>query len=684
MLRLAIDTGGTFTDLVIDGDPSGLRFFKSPTTPAAPALGVLGALEVAGAGLGRSVTEILAQTDLFVLGTTRATNAIVTGQTARTALLTTAGHRDILLLREGGGRSSLFDYQQLYPPPYIARSLTFEVPERIVADGRVHRRLDERAVERITRRLAEQGVEAIAVSLLWSIVNPAHELRVGELLAELLPGIPFTLSHQLNPSVREYRRTLSAAIDASLKPLMTSFVREVNAMLAERDFGGRFLVMTSSGGVMDARAVEEMPIYTIGSGPAAAPIAGRHFAALDAGVDTALVTDAGGTTYDVSLVNRGVIPRTRETSIGPDITGLPSIEVNSIGAGGGSIAWVDPGGLLHVGPESAGAVPGPAAYGQGGTRPTVTDACVVLGHIDPDNFLGGRIKLDADRAREAIGLHVAQALEIDTVDAASAVYELAIEHMVGAIEAITIKQGIDPARAVIVGGGGGAGLYTLKIARRLACRSAVIPAVASTLSATGAVLSDLRGDFATTGVTVTDTFDHALARAKVAELRARAEQFVELAGPGSVSTEVLLSVEARYAHQVWEIEVPLDSELETEDELYRFCEHFHEIHDELFAVRDPDSPIEIVTWRANVRCKLRAADLDSRDDAPASDGAPASRAVYFAGHGWLETPVIQFRTLAVGQRVAGPTIIESPTLSAVIDPRGRVEKLASHSLVLQP
>jgi N-methylhydantoinase A len=684
MLRLAIDTGGTFTDLVVEGDSAGLRFFKSPTTPAQPSRGVLGALEVAAEDLGVAVSDILARTDLFVLGTTRATNAIVTRRTARTALLATRGHPDVLLLREGGGRSSLFDYRQVYPPPYVPRFLTFEVPERILADGSVHQAVDESAVHAIANQLNELGVEAVAVSFLWSILNPAHELRVGEILEERLPGVPFTLSHQLNPSVREYRRTLSAAIDASLKPLMTDFVRDVDGLLKARGFGGRFLVMTSSGGVMDAEAVQRMPIYTIGSGPAAAPIAGRHFATVDAETDTALVTDAGGTTYDVSLVNRGMIPWTHETAVGPDITGLPSIEVNSIGAGGGSIAWVDQGRLLHVGPESAGADPGPAAYGQGGTRPTVTDACVVLGHIDPTNFLGGRMALDAEFARQAINAHVAQPLGLDVVEAASAIYELAVEHMVGAIEAITIKQGIDPTRAVIVGGGGGAGLYTLKIARRLGCHSAVIPAVASTLSATGAILSDLRTDFASTGLTATDNFDYALARTKLGELRQRADEFRATAAADSLSTEVVVSVEARYAHQVWEIEVPLQSSLETQDDLQLFCESFHDAHDELFAVRDPHSPIEIVTWRVNVRCKLSDPDLHVLEDAPPREAQTRTRPVFFAGQGWLETEVVQLDAVPVGKPLTGPMIIESPTLSVVIDPHGKAEKRASQSLVLRP
>ena len=375
---------------------------------------------------------------------------------------------------------------------------------------------------------------------------------------------------------------------------------------------------------------------------------------------------------------------TRETAVGSDITGLPSVEVNSIGAGGGSIAWVDDGGLLHVGPESAGADPGPAAYAKGGASPTVTDACVVLGHIDPTNFLGGRMVLDAAAARHAIDVHVAQPLGLDVLDAALAIYELAIEHMTGAIEAITIKQGVDPSGVVMIGGGGGGGLYTMKIARRLGCRLALIPAMASTLSATGAVLSDLRADLASMGLTDTNNFDYELARSKIDELKRRSDEFRSSVGHDSVSTETLLSVEARYAHQVWEIEVPLRSELALEEDLRGFCESFHETHEELFAVRDSASSIEIVSWRASVRCKLREPNFSSFDHVSVQEGSNGSRPVYFGAGGWVDAAVVQFDNVPVDEPVRGPAIIESPTLSVVIYPEGQAVKLSSGSLALQP
>jgi N-methylhydantoinase A len=636
-----------------------------------------------------SLHELLGRCELLVFGTTRATNAVVTGTTARTALLCTKGHPDVLLFREGGGRTTLFDYTQEYPAPYVPRSLTFEVPERILSDGSVSVPLDEDAVRRLAATLRERKVEAAAVCFLWSIVNPAHERRVGELLAELAPALPVTLSHALNPSLREYRRASSAAIDASLKPLMTRFFRELEGRLRTEGFGGRLLIMTSAGGVLDAAEVAEEPIHSIGSGPAAAPVAGRHYALLDGGSDTALVTDAGGTTFDVSLVRRGRIPWTRETVVGDPTygytTGFPSVDVRSVGAGGGSIAWVDEGGLLHVGPQSAGAEPGPACYGRGGTRPTVTDACLVLGYIDPEYFLGGEMPVSPELARTAIERDVGEPLGLDLFQAASAILSVAVERMVTAIEGITLQQGIDPARAVMIGGGGGAGLYSVTIARRLGIPRVVVPDVAAALSAAGATLSDLQTTYARTNVMSTAGFDAERAAGLIAELRAQCDAFVARAGTGLRSTDVHISVEARYPHQVWEIDVPLrGGALATAADVEQLRQDFHSVHDELFAVRDDESPVEIVTWRAHVRCALRDEPPGRAEAALSARRNGGQRRAYFPRLGVVDVPVLDFGELSSGEAAEGPLIVESPVTTIVVDQDARVRRLPSGSLVLEP
>jgi N-methylhydantoinase A len=389
--RISVDTGGTFTDVVVADEEGVLHLAKAPTDLERAFQSIENALEQLAPELELGVGELLARTDVFTYGTTRATNAIVEGRTARTAFLTTEGFPDVLLLREGG---KLEPFRQLpYPPPYVPRYLTFEVRERIDSEGDVFVPLDERSVLDAIGEARRLEAEAVAVCLIWSIVNPAHELRVGELLELEWPEVPFTLSHRLNPIIREYRRASSAAIDASLKPLMQAYLRTMEHDLRAAGLTGHIFVATSFGGAWRPAEVVERPIYSVGSGPSMAPVAALTYARAEhaeQGHDL-IVCDTGGTTFDVGLVSGGEINYTAETWLGGrwigHITGTRAVDVKSIGAGGGSIVWIDPGGLLRVGPRSAGADPGPACYGRGGTEPTITDAAVVLGWIDPEYFL---------------------------------------------------------------------------------------------------------------------------------------------------------------------------------------------------------------------------------------------------------------------------------------------------------
>jgi len=389
--RIAIDTGGTFTDLVLADEQGALALGKSSTTYERIFGGIAGALKMAAEQLGADAGDVLRHTDLLIYGTTHATNAIIEHNTARTALLVTEGFPDILVLREGG---KLDPFNLAYPPaePYVPRRLTFEIRERMDSEGNVVAPLDEKQAREVLRRLRERNVAAIAVCLLWSPANPAHEVALGRLLESELPGVPYTLSSQLNPIIREYRRASSAAIDASLKPLMQSHLRGMEKDLREAGFGGQLLVATSFGGVMHVDDVVQRPIFLVKSGPAMAPVAGRTYAEADIGPRDLIVCDTGGTSFDVSLVHDRQITFTRETWLGPlftgHITGMASVDVKSIGAGGGSIAWIDPGGLLRVGPQSARAEPGPICYGTGGTEPTVTDAAVGARVSRPRIFFG--------------------------------------------------------------------------------------------------------------------------------------------------------------------------------------------------------------------------------------------------------------------------------------------------------
>lgn len=684
-MRLSCDTGGTFTDLAVEIG-SEILMFKSLTTPDDPVRGILNAIGLAARHFEQETSAFLAGVDTLLHATTRSLNAVLTGNVARTAFLTTRGHPDILVIREGG-RADPFNYALPFPAPYVPRSMTFEVKERIDSAGNVVEPLDEAATRALLAELATAGVEAIGVCFLWSIANAAHEKRVGDLIREILPSVPYTLSHELNPSLREYRRASATCMDASLKPTMNHYLRSLSDRLVAAGFAGRLLMVTSQGGVMDAKAVAASPIHALNSGPAMAPVAGRHYALRDFDSSVAIVADTGGTSYDVSVVRDGRIPRTKESWIGQPfqghMTGFPSVDVTSVGAGGGSIVWVDEGGLLHVGPQSATAMPGPVCYGRGGKLPTVTDCAAILGHIDPDYFLGGTMPLDVPAARAALEQHVATRLGVSAEEAAVAALALTTEKMVGAIEEIAVNQGIDTTAATLIGGGGAGGLNAVSVGRRLNCRSVLIPESGATLSAVGALMSDLYGEFTEVAYMTSTRFDAATAKRVVADLRARCEAFIAEYGEGSLRTSIEIAVEARYPKQVWEIEIPVANEdFDDPAAIERLVQDFHAEHQTLFQICDDGSGIEIIAWRAFVRCGLKEAESRAEAGAEAAND-DARRPVYVAGHGWTDVPVRKVAEMAVDARLAGPAIVESPFTTVVIDPGAVVRRTAGGGLVVQ-
>ena len=684
-MRFACDTGGTFTDLVIEDDKGGLKIYKAATTPSDPVKGVVDALKLAASDMKLTLESFLSRGDILVHGTTHAINAIITNNTAKTAFLTTEGHPDILVLREGG-RIEPFNFEVPYPEPYIPRSLTFEVPERIDSAGEIHTALDEKAVISIFERLKEEEVEAVAVCFLWSISNSQHEIRLGELLQEYLPGVPFSLSHQLNPALREYRRASATAIDASLKPLMTKYLGGLTDRLKISGFNGRTLVLTSQGGMLDASDLAHKPIHAINSGPSMAPIAGRHYAQIDSDVPNVIIADTGGTTFDVSLVRQGRIPMTKETWIGQPyrghMTGFPSIDIKSVGAGGGSIAWVDSGGLLHVGPKSAGAVPGPVCYGTGGDEPTLTDACLTLGYVDADYFLGGAMQLDSDNAADSINEKIAKKLNISTMDAAAAIVSVATEIMVQAIEDITVNQGIDPANSVLIGGGGAAGLNSIFIARRLGCPTVLIPETGAGLSAAGALMSDLTNEYRATFFTTSGSFDRNGVNITLNNLREQCQAFIDGPGMGAASQEIEFAVEARYASQVWEIEVPLNNSIfNQEAHLDAMIEDFHSMHEQIFAIRDPGSIIEFVGWSATARCRLSSSKSTRLIDNN-KRLVSGSRKVYFSETGEVEADLYDFSSMETQTEFKGPAIIESPFTTVVADENTVFFRTSTGSLLM--
>jgi N-methylhydantoinase A len=691
---ITIDTGGTFTDLVLADDRTIRGLHKAPTTPDDPYAGILAALDLAARAEGLDVAALLERTETVVYATTHATNAILEGKTARTAFLTTQGHRDILLYREGG-KQSPFNLAQPYPDPYVPRSLTFELPERILCDGSVARPLDEAVTLDVIERLRTLEVEAVGVCLLWSIANSSHEERVGEMLASALPGIPFSLSYELNPNIREYRRASSTVIDASLKPLMQTHLQTLDRRLRALGFRGEPLMVTHiSGGVLGIGDMCEHPLHCVDSGPALAPIAGLVYAraeaetaALGAGTSggharrDVLVVDAGGTSVDISPTRDGRIVYSREKWLGPrwigHMTGLPAVESKSIGAGGGSIARVDPDGLLCVGPQSAGASPGPACYGRGGERTTVTDAALVLGYLDADYFLAGRMPLVPDRAREALERDVAKPLGLSIEAAASAVMSVFAESLRSFLSEMTIVQGLDPRECILVAGGGAAGLNIVSVARELQIERVVIPTLAAGLSAVGGQFADLFGSFTRSVQTTTTDLDTKGIDRALSELETAVEDFLgRVAQSGTRRRELIC--EARYANQLWEIEVSLPWGWRGHDEAQQaeLARRFDRLHRALFSVDQPGESIELVAFRGEARVSRGEPLLAARSE-PRDATSGERRSVYFSD-AWIDTPIHRGSDLATGSRIKGPAIIEEATTTILIDPGATATAAPAH------
>jgi len=687
--RICIDIGGTFTDAAVLNDKGEISVHKSPTTPHDFSEGITDVLEVAAEENNMSIEELLKSTDYLIggsltHGSTITTNALIEGTVAKVGLICTKGFRDVLLFREGY-KENPFDFQMDYPEPFIPRYLTLPVTERINSEGQVEVPLNEEEVHNVIRQFKEWNVEAIAVSLIWSVANPVHERKIKQIAEKEWPGITVVLGSEVNPCIREYRRTVAACMDASLKPMVTGYISHLLEKLRSVGFKGELGMLSSSGGVLSTEELVARPIYSIDCGPALAPIAGRAMGTGELGIDNVLAVDMGGTSFDVSIVTNGVVAVSREAKIGEELPGISKVDSRSIGAGGGSIAWVDKGGLIRVGPNSAGSVPGPACYNRGGEEATVTDANVVMGYIDPDYFLGGRMQIDKRLAEKAVS-KIAKQLDVSLMDAAYAIYATVNANMYAAMTNITIWQGIDPRGHVCVAGGGAAGVHICPIADMLEVQKILVPKVAGALSASGGTIANMVAEYSTSFYTESRDFDSEGAGKILSELKDKAQAFLDRQGIPEDRGRIDLTVEARYPYQVWELPVTIhDLDLSREEGVKTMVERFHEEHEKVFAVQEPEAHIECIFWRAYAIGQpatiVKFAEEEKAGKDPVPEAIMGIRTAYFkAVEGTTKTTVYRGSELRHGNEFVGPAIIEEATTTVVIPPKKSVsvEKYGSY------
>ncbi|OLD69480.1 MAG: 5-oxoprolinase [Candidatus Rokubacteria bacterium 13_1_20CM_70_15] len=665
MYRIGADVGGTFTDLAAVDRAGRVVIAKCASTPRDPSEGLMEGLGLLASELGLDLPDLLARTEAIVHGTTVATNALLERKGARVGLLTTEGHRDVIEMREGL-KDDRYNLRMPPPVPLVPRALRLGVRERLRFDGTVAVPLRRSSVAVCLAKLAREGVDSVAVCYLHSYRNPKHEIETGRAVARRLPQAYVSLSSEVLPQIKEYERVWTTVVNAYVGPALARYLERLAAELRARGYRGDVLVMQSHGGVAPVRESARLAAGAVLSGPAGGVAAGRYAARLLA--EGNLITfDMGGTSTDIALLQRGEPQLTGEKRVGIARVALPALDIHTLGAGGGSVAWVDPGRILHVGPESAGADPGPACYAKGGARATVTDANLVLGYLDPGNFLGGRIPLDAAAAQGALA-EVARRLGTSVLTAAEGVSRVVSTNMAEGIKIVSVRRGVDPRRFALVAFGGAAGLHVTEVARLLEIRRVVVPSVAAVLSAWGMLATDLRYELVRSHVSEVGRMAAAGLRRLVARLeRDGRKRLGAFDGP----IRVHRSLDMRYGEQIFEIQVPLDGvDLGSSGLMTEVAERFHKRHEELYAYSAPGQEVVIVNARVAVVGELPVLPAETAAASRRVTAGPARRRVWLGD--WIEVPVYRMDTLPAGHEVEGPAILESATTTVLVREGERV------------
>lgn len=681
IMRIGIDVGGTFTDVVLIDDRIGVfHYTKTPTTHFDLAEGVL-------AGL-RDILKIaevsIGEVDYIIHGTTIGTNAIVEGKGARVGLITTAGFEDVLEIRRvARPKEAAFDFGADNPPPLVPRYLRKGVKERIDSKGRVAVPLVEEDVIHVCTYFKEQKVDAVVISLLFSFLNPSHEKRVAEISSHILTGIPVSQSSEICPEFREYERTCTTVMNGYLGPVIRDYMDNLIKRLSD-EFGDLTLhIMQSNGGTMTAEVAKDHASHLINSGPAGGAIAAAFVSRLT-GNEMAVGADMGGTTFDISIIDHNLPKTTTWGGVTNYPIKLPMVDLKTIGAGGGSIAWVDEGGILNVGPQSAGSDPGPAGYGWGGTLPAVSDANLVLGRLNPEYFLGGKLPLYPEKARAAIEKHVARPMNLNVEDAAAGIIRIVNANMAKGISGNSVERGYDLREFALITMGGAAALHAAEIARDLNMARVIVPAMSGNFSAVGMVVADIQHDYVRTYASRHLDIDPEDLLHQFKEMEEEGKKQLGEENVAADRIEITWSADLRYEGQSWELNTPTSaSDTLREEDTLKIVTDFHALHQQVYSYSEPDEVVEFINLRVRVKGKnppLKLAD-ESNEDQGIKVGQKAERPVYFEGKGWVEIPVYERELFHAGSLVRGPCIIEE-TISTALVPHGFAGRIDSFGNII--
>lgn len=660
MYRVAIDVGGTHTDSIAVNGRGELFIAKAETTPDDLTRGVLASCGKLADQADQTLEEFLAETEVFLHSTTVGTNAVIQAKGPKVGSLVTQGFRDILELRRGV-RDTLYNLKVDFPPLLSPRYLRAEVRERICHSGSVLDPLDEQGCREAVRLLNARGAESIAITFLFSFLNSAHEKRAREIVHEEWPEVPVSLSSEVLPRIEEFERFSTTVLDAFTAPSVGAYLKRLNEKLHGQGFKGRLLIGQANGSVATPEVVLKRPIWTLSSGPAAAAPAGLYFGGLSRSKNI-ISADMGGTSFDVLVTIDDEAQVTTEEWVGPHRLAIPVVKVRSIGAGGGSVAWLDAAGVLRVGPQSAGAVPGPACYAKGGQEPTVTDADLVLGYLNPGNFLAGDRRLDQELAEKALGDKISGPLKVSLVEAASGIIEVLVHQSAEAIRRECMEQGADPREFTLIAGGGAGPTHAALIAAELGISDVVIPNLAGAYCSFGWLRSDMVLDFVRSKVMASAQADLPWLSGTYREME---EEAKDIFGNDKVALQRL--VEARYYGQFRETEVEVPAGQLGPKEIATITEDFHSRHERLFHFRVPEMELEFIHYRLRATLMMEKPQLQPRrgEKSGVSQAQTGVRECFF-GKQSFQTPVFTGRLLGSDDTIKGPAIIEEGITTVVV------------------
>ncbi len=659
MYRLSTDVGGTFTDGVILDETSGkIRLSKVSSTPKDPSIGTIQCMERLEAPLD--------QVSFLVHGTTVVINALIEGKGAKTALITTKGFRDVLEIGRSN-RTEMYDALYRKPRSLVPRYLCREIEERIAADGEILIALKTANLSAIIEQLRREKIESVAVCLINSYANPKHEQDIGAYLSEHYPEATVSLSHNVTRRYYEYERTSTTVQNAYVMPLVKGYLQNLEAETAERHFKNVLQIMQSNGGIMTSAVARDIPIAMVESGPAAGAIGGAQLAGM-IGYDNVITYDMGGTTAKASIVTGGMPETADQYSVEGRPILLPVVDMREIGAGGGSIAWIDDAGALHVGPKSAGAEPGPACYLRGGTEPTVTDANLQLAVLDPEYFLGGRMEISPEQGRKAIQ-KIADYFGFDIAEAALGIVKIVNINMAGLLQSMTVKRGYDPRQFVIVAFGGAGPIHAVAIARELNIPTVIVPPFPGVFSAWGMLMADLRHDIGQTYIKPVNDAEVAAINGIFRELEARVKELFALEDIDEKSIVLSYEMDLRYSGQEHTLSVSAPAKLEDADKA-ELEKRFDELHLKVYGHNAPEEPKEIVSIKLTSMATVNKPALElipSGSKVPAQEARMGKREVYVGNGRHEEFSIFRRENLLSGNTFWGPALIEEATATTVVE-----------------